>query len=93
MTGPEFETQAYGDSDDSKLDRLLSRWTELREQGQDVSAQEVCSTCPELADELAQRIETLRRLEPVLPSTDLGTFNADVVLAPVASRQAAIARA
>jgi serine/threonine protein kinase len=92
MTGPEFETQAYGDSDDTKLDGLLSRWRELREQGQDVSAQEVCSTCPELADELARRIETLRRLEPELPETDLGTFSADVVT-PVAGRQAAIARA
>ncbi len=93
MTGPEFETQAYGDSDDTKLDGLLSRWRELREQGQDVSAQEVCSTCPELADELARRIEALRRLQPVLPETDLGTGSADVVAAPVASRRAAIARA
>ena len=61
MTGPEFETQAYGDGDDTELDELLSRWKELREQGKDVSAQEICSTCPELADELARRIEILRR--------------------------------
>ncbi len=91
MTGPEFETQDYGDSDDTELDELLLRWRELRDHGQDVSAQEVCSTCPELADELARRIEILRRLEPVLPETDLGTGSADTVTAHGASRQAASA--
>jgi hypothetical protein len=93
MSGPEFETQAYGDSADTEVDELLLRWKKLREQGQDVSAQEICSTCPELANELTRRIEILRGLEPVLPATGLGTGGADAAPAPVASRQAASASA
>ena len=33
MAVPEFETQAYGDSDDSEVNELLLRWREMREQG------------------------------------------------------------
>lgn len=91
MTGPEFETQDYSHEDDTELDELLSRWEELREQGQDVSAQEICSTCPELADELARRIEVLRRTEPGQVETDVGGDGTAVPGARVASRQAASA--
>ena len=41
------------------FDDLLLRWEELHEQGQSLSADELCSTCPELAEELARRIALL----------------------------------
>ena len=47
------------DKDDELLADLLVRWEELREQGQDVSALELCQDCPHLADELARRINAL----------------------------------
>ena len=48
----------------------MLRWEELHEQGQSLSADELCSTCPELAGELARRIALLRELDPLLADTD-----------------------
>ena len=48
------------DEDEDLLADLLLRWQELREQGQDVSALELCQGCPHLADELARRINALK---------------------------------
>lgn len=48
------------DKDEDLLADLLLRWDELREQGQDVSALELCQGCPHLADELARRINALK---------------------------------
>ena len=59
------------DADDPRLDELLLRWEELHEQGQSLSADELCSTCPELADELARRIALLRQLDPLLDDTTI----------------------
>ena len=42
------------------LAELLIRWEELFEKGQDVSAFELCHTCPHLVDELARRIKGLK---------------------------------
>jgi serine/threonine-protein kinase len=39
---------------------LLLRWDELREQGRDVPAEELCRDCPELTAEVRRRIEALR---------------------------------
>ena len=47
------------DKDEDLLADLLVRWEELREQGRDVSALELCQGCPHLADELARRINAL----------------------------------
>ena len=47
------------DTDEDLLADLLVRWEELREQGRDVSAPELCQGCPHLADELARRINAL----------------------------------
>ena len=41
------------DEDEDLLADLLVRWEELREQGHDVSALELCQGCPHLAEELA----------------------------------------
>jgi serine/threonine protein kinase len=51
---------------EDRLGELLLRWDELRRQGRDVSAGELCADCPELAAELRRRIEVVRGLEPVL---------------------------
>ncbi len=48
------------DKDDELLADLLLRWEELREQGQDVSALELCQGCPHLADELGHRITAMK---------------------------------
>jgi serine/threonine protein kinase len=50
---------------------LLLRWDELRTQGQDPSVEALCGDCPELADELAERIRVLLALEP--PKDSLGS--------------------
>ena len=42
------------------LAELLIRWEELFEKDQDVSAFELCHTCPHLVDELARRIKGLK---------------------------------
>ena len=47
------------DKDEDLLADLLVRWEELREQGRDVSALELCQGCPHLTDELARRINAL----------------------------------
>jgi serine/threonine protein kinase len=46
-------------SADGPISDLLLRWEELREQGQTVSAEELCRDCPELAEEVRRRIEAL----------------------------------
>ena len=45
--------------DDETLAELLVRWEELREQGRDASAVELCQDCPHLIDELQRRIDAL----------------------------------
>jgi serine/threonine-protein kinase len=54
------------DETDPRLDQLLQRWEELCQQGEKPSAEELCSTCPELAGELARRIALLRAFDPLL---------------------------
>jgi serine/threonine protein kinase/lipoprotein NlpI len=52
---------------DDRLRELLLRWDELRQQGRDLSALELCAESPELLDELLRRrIAVVRDLEPVL---------------------------
>jgi WD40 repeat protein/tetratricopeptide (TPR) repeat protein/tRNA A-37 threonylcarbamoyl transferase component Bud32 len=42
---------------------LMQRWQERYERGEDVSAAELCKDHPELADELAQRLQALRSMQ------------------------------
>ena len=51
---------------EDRLGELLLRWDELRRQGREMSAGELCADCPELVDELRRRIAVVRDLEPVL---------------------------
>ena len=45
-----------------RLGDLLLRWEELGEQGQAVTAEELCRDCPELLDGLRRRIQALQAL-------------------------------
>ena len=48
---------------DDRLEALLLRWEELAEGGEDVSVEDLCHDCPELAEELRRRIEALREMD------------------------------
>jgi hypothetical protein len=84
----------HTDGDDPRLAELLLRWEELHEQGQSVSPDELCSTCPELAEELGRRIGILRQLDPLLEGTTTAADGPPRPAAAVApSRESATARA
>jgi serine/threonine protein kinase len=51
---------------DGQLDELLLSWQELRRQGREVSAGELCGSEPALAQELERRILVIRRMEGFL---------------------------
>jgi serine/threonine-protein kinase len=46
-----------------KVEELLARWDELREQGQEVSAEELASDFPELLDELEAQVQRLKAMD------------------------------
>jgi WD40 repeat protein len=58
---------------EARVSDLLFRWEELHEQGQDLSAAELCADCPELAEELDRRIRALRALRPLLRQNEQRT--------------------
>jgi len=66
-------------SNETRLNELMDRWDELREWGQLTAAQELCSKCPELADELMQRIAALREIDSVLVLAATGDTTASDV--------------
>src|SRR5262245_61001448 len=47
---------------EERLQSLLLAWQEQQAQGRDVPAAELCRDCPELAGELARRIEVVRQM-------------------------------
>lgn len=49
------------DANDERLWDALARWEELYQQGQDSTAEELCRDCPELLDQLKDRIWGLKR--------------------------------
>jgi tetratricopeptide (TPR) repeat protein/tRNA A-37 threonylcarbamoyl transferase component Bud32 len=55
---------------EDQLDDLLSVWQEERLQGREVEAGALCSDCPELAAELAQRIDLLRHMDNLVEPAD-----------------------
>ncbi len=60
---------------EERLDELLLRWDELRRQGRDISAEELCGDVPELLAELRRRIEVVRAMDSVL-ETESTEFSA-----------------
>lgn len=63
-----------------KIDELLLRWDDLREQGQELSAEDLCGDCPELIEEVRRRIRALRAMYDVPNSATL--VEAGIGLAP-----------
>jgi tetratricopeptide (TPR) repeat protein len=51
---------------EERLNSLLLAWQEQQLQGHDVPAAELCRDCPELAEELSQRIGVLRRMNNLM---------------------------
>ena len=47
-------------SDEDTLADLLIQWEEILESGRDVSANELCHDCPQLIEQLAQRIKAMK---------------------------------
>ncbi len=55
---------------EDRLGELLLSWDELRRQGSDKTAGDLCHDCPELAETLARRIEAIRNVDRVLDLED-----------------------
>jgi serine/threonine-protein kinase len=56
-------------TDTAAVQELVLRWQELREQGQVVSAEELCAGRSDLLDDLRRQIEALRSMEQFLDAT------------------------
>jgi hypothetical protein len=55
---------------EDRLDSLLLAWQEHQLQGRDVSAAELCRDCPELAEQLSQRIGVLGQMNQLVQPAD-----------------------
>lgn len=53
-----------------QIDELLDRWEEACEEGKSISIEELCRDCPELQDELRQKIRELRWVDDVLATQE-----------------------
>src|SRR5581483_6329696 len=60
-------------SDEMSIDALVSRFFELRRQGQSVTPDELCADRPEQAEELRLRVEAMASMEGFLELTNLGS--------------------
>src|SRR5262249_21506667 len=58
--------RASGMATDERLDELRLCWQELQQKGRSVSVAELCAGCPELADALQRKIETVLYWETFL---------------------------
>jgi serine/threonine protein kinase len=54
---------------DDKLWDLLATWEQEYRQGQDIPAEELCRNCPDLAQEVASSITSLKRMDWLLKPT------------------------
>ncbi|HEV3256485.1 MAG TPA: protein kinase [Gemmataceae bacterium] len=50
----------------TRLSELLLRWQELKREGQDLAAEELCADCPELIEDLRQQMQALESMESLL---------------------------
>jgi len=64
-----------------QISELLLRWDELRDEGRDVSAEELCRDCPEFLPEVRRRIEALRAVYGV-PNGSEGDSSTLPAIAP-----------
>ena len=58
---------------DARVDGLIDRWEDLRQQGASATIEQLCAHCPELAEEVRRRIEALQAMDLALvtKATDL----------------------
>ena len=49
-----------GETPEDTILELMEKWDDLRKQGEELSAEELCKDCPELTEELRKRIEALK---------------------------------
>src|SRR5262245_24676617 len=56
---------------EESLTDLLLHWEELCEQGQEISAEELCRGCPEHAAELSRRMHALKAMSWVMETVEL----------------------
>jgi serine/threonine protein kinase len=62
MTNPEITTNAVS----RQLSDLLLRWRELRQQGHNPAAEELCTSHPELLNDLQRQIQAVASMERIL---------------------------
>lgn len=68
-------------ADQSQIEAILDRWHEGFLQGQDLAPEDLCRDCPELCEEVAQRLAVLRHFEHLgrgvvaLPGEAAGHFD------------------
>jgi serine/threonine protein kinase len=75
-------------SRDVRIADLLLRWEEEREMGNDLPIDQLCAECPELRDEVEQKVEALKRMawmsvdseEPPLPEVVVGRYKVEHLL-------------
>src|SRR5262245_38900221 len=58
---------------DPRVSELLERWQELRAQGTDPTAEELCRTCPELTERVRQGIKALRAFDSLADAPNRST--------------------
>jgi serine/threonine protein kinase len=80
----------------TRIQSLLSRWEEHKDQGDSISVEELCARCPELAPEMRRRIALLqgidRALDTALSGDDAPGFGSAAGLPPSPEVPAAIGR-
>jgi hypothetical protein len=64
--GAAGDAQAVGPDDESLVGELLRRWRELRAQGQDVSAEDLCGGRPDLLERLRHDLRAVEGMEAFL---------------------------
>jgi serine/threonine protein kinase len=60
-----------------RIEELLSVWSQAVERGNDLSVATLCRECPELADEVARRLATLRKVRKLSTSETTGPESND----------------
>ena len=63
---PSDKTSPMPESDQTRLLDLVVRWEELRDAGQDVTAESLCADCPELLPALRERLNALSAVDGAL---------------------------
>jgi serine/threonine protein kinase len=52
-------------NNESRIDDLLDKWEDAREEGRSISVETLCRDCPELADEVRRQIREVDRVDKV----------------------------